>query len=492
MITDEQYFSLVSAMTITKSVDKASKISRMHRNTARKYLRAKKPPSLLKTTPSKKNLKPVIQDCHWQEISALLEESPELEATAAMEYLKEKYPDHYTGKELRSLQRKFKYWKVLEAKKYKEVIFPQVYRPGEKSQSDFIHINPSTVTIKGQKFPHLLFHFTLTYSNWEYVKICQGGESFENLCAGFEESVHALGGVTLEHRTDNLKAAVTLSKKEKKFTQNWSQLCDHYSIKASTNNPGKSQENGKVERSNGLIQRSLENHLILRRSRDFQIFDDYKRFLENIVEKRNKGREEKFSKEKTRLQSLPKSYWYQALKLPVKVHSDSTIRLQGAIYSVPSRTIGATLFAYLYPDKIDVYYGTHFIERLPRFQKGDVCLNFLHVIESLRRKPGAFEDYKYKNSLYPNLIFRKAYDSLTQCQPITRNKTYIECLHFAKLYGVKEVSKILKDLMAQRIPLSSEDVRKGLSKKAKPSIEDVTVTKPDLKAYDALLKRSVG
>ena len=90
MITDEQYFSLVSAMTITKSVDKASKISRMHRNTARKYLRAKKPPSLLKKTPSKKNLKPVIQDCHWQEISALLEESPELEATAAMEYLKEK------------------------------------------------------------------------------------------------------------------------------------------------------------------------------------------------------------------------------------------------------------------------------------------------------------------------------------------------------------------------------------------------------------------
>jgi hypothetical protein len=43
------------------------------------------------------------------------------------------------------------------------------------------------------------------------------GESFENLCAGFKESFHALGGVTLERRTDNLKAAVTLSKKDKKI-----------------------------------------------------------------------------------------------------------------------------------------------------------------------------------------------------------------------------------------------------------------------------------
>ena len=68
MITDEQYFSLVSVMTITKTIDKASKIARMHRNTARKYLRAKKPPSLLKKTSSRKNLKPVIQDCYWREI----------------------------------------------------------------------------------------------------------------------------------------------------------------------------------------------------------------------------------------------------------------------------------------------------------------------------------------------------------------------------------------------------------------------------------------
>ena len=175
----------------------------------------------------------------------------------------------------------------------------------------------------------------------------------------------------------------------------------------------------------------------------------------------------------------------------MKVHSDSTIRIQGAIYSVPSRTIGLTLFSYIYPDKIDVYYGKHFIERLPRFQKGDVGLNFLHVIESLRRKPGSFEDYKYKNSLYPNLVFRKAYDSLKKCQPITRNKAYIECLHLAKLYGVKEVYKILKELMTQKVHVSSEKVRKSLSKE-KYIIPDMAVIKPSLTAYDALLKRSAS
>ena len=154
-------------MKIVKTINEASKIARMHRNTTRKYLKAKKPPSGLKNTPSRKILKPVIQDCHWKEISALLEESSELEATAAMDYLKDKYPPQCTGK---------------------EVISPQVYRPGEKIQSDFIHINQNTVTIKAQKFPHLLFHFTLTYSNWKYVKICQGEKALKTFVLALKKA----------------------------------------------------------------------------------------------------------------------------------------------------------------------------------------------------------------------------------------------------------------------------------------------------------------
>ena len=36
------------------------------------------------------------------------------------------------------------------------------------------------VTINGQAFPHLLYHFVLTYSNVEAVRVCFG-ETFEAL-----------------------------------------------------------------------------------------------------------------------------------------------------------------------------------------------------------------------------------------------------------------------------------------------------------------------
>ena len=81
-----------------------------------------------------------IKKEHWEEIKELLKKSPELEAKSALDYLIEKYPEEYTGKEIRSLQRRFKKWKIEEGAD-KEVMFYQNYEIGERSQSDFIHMN---------------------------------------------------------------------------------------------------------------------------------------------------------------------------------------------------------------------------------------------------------------------------------------------------------------------------------------------------------------
>jgi hypothetical protein len=52
------------------------------------------------------------------------------------------------------------------------VFFAQQHVPGRLGQSDFTSMNEVGVTIGGQSFPHLLFHFVLTYSNWEHVTVC--------------------------------------------------------------------------------------------------------------------------------------------------------------------------------------------------------------------------------------------------------------------------------------------------------------------------------
>ncbi|MBV8718537.1 MAG: hypothetical protein JOZ65_26010 [Chloroflexi bacterium] len=55
-----------------------------------------------------------------------------------------------------------------------------MHQPGEAAQSDFTHMTSLNVTLGGVRFPHLVFHLVLVYSNIEAVQICFS-ESFEAL-----------------------------------------------------------------------------------------------------------------------------------------------------------------------------------------------------------------------------------------------------------------------------------------------------------------------
>ncbi len=79
--------------------------------------------------------------------------------------------------------------------------------PGELCESDFTHLTELGITIGGEAFPHMLYHFVLTYSNWETGTICYS-ESFASLSEGLQKALWELGGVPLLHRTDRMTAAV--------------------------------------------------------------------------------------------------------------------------------------------------------------------------------------------------------------------------------------------------------------------------------------------
>ena len=49
------------------------------------------------------------------------------------------------------------------------------------------------VTIQGVVFDHMIYHFVLTYSNWETGKICFA-ESFESLSEGLQNALWQAGG----------------------------------------------------------------------------------------------------------------------------------------------------------------------------------------------------------------------------------------------------------------------------------------------------------
>jgi len=85
------------------------------------------------------------------------------------------------------------------------------------------------VTIGGVPFDHMVYHFVLTYSNWETGSICFS-ESFESLSHGLQNALWKLGGVPHRHRTDCLASAVNKETYPEEFTRRYQDLMDHYGL----------------------------------------------------------------------------------------------------------------------------------------------------------------------------------------------------------------------------------------------------------------------
>ena len=145
------------------------------------------------------------------------------------------------------MQRKVKAWKAI-AGPPKEVFFDQVHTPGQLGASDFTHMNDLGITLAGQPFDHLVYHFILTFSNWETGTVCFS-ESFESLSQGLQDALWELGGVPQMHRTDRLTAAVNNLGDRDLFQQRYRALLAHYGLRAQAINARKAHENGDAEQS---------------------------------------------------------------------------------------------------------------------------------------------------------------------------------------------------------------------------------------------------
>jgi hypothetical protein len=138
--------------------------------TARKYEHAGTFPSQLKRPHDwKTRTNPFEEDWPW--VVSQLERDPVLQGSTLFALLCERHPGRYQATQVRTLQRHIATWRALHGPEH-EVIFEQRHIPGERGQSDFTHMEDLGVTIDGQPFAHLVFHFVLTYSNVEAVQVC--------------------------------------------------------------------------------------------------------------------------------------------------------------------------------------------------------------------------------------------------------------------------------------------------------------------------------
>ena len=100
----------------------------MDRQTARKYLRAKRLPSELPQGPRWRTWADAFEGV-WEELRELLEVNPGLEAKTLFDYLQRQYPCRFQDGQLRTLRRRVKVWRATEGP-VKEVFFAQQHHPG--------------------------------------------------------------------------------------------------------------------------------------------------------------------------------------------------------------------------------------------------------------------------------------------------------------------------------------------------------------------------
>jgi hypothetical protein len=148
------------------------------------------------------------------------------------------------------------------------------------------------------------------------------------------------------------------------------------------------------------------------------------------------------------MRELPGRRIESAKRERVKVDSGSLIHVERNAYSVNSRLIGAQVEARLYLDHVEVWYGQRKVEDLPRLRgRGKHRIDYRHIIEWLVRKPGAFENYRYQQDLFPTSRFRMAYDALKDTTPNRSSKEYLKILKLAAEAGEVAVDEALRELL---------------------------------------------
>jgi len=439
-----------------------------------------------------------LADVWRTEVVAMLEASSSLRPVAIFEELQRRHPEIDPGVR-RTLERRIRDWRAVHGPD-REVIFRQEHPPGRLGLSDFTDMAEQAVTIAGVPLVHKLYHFRLAYSGFEHAHVVLGGESFVALAEGLQNALWALGGVPLQHRSDSLSAAFRNLERdaEADLTRRYEDLCAHYGMTPTRNNAGIAHENGSIEGAHGHLKRAIEDALLLRGTRDFDDLAAWRRFVDEIVGRRNAGHAKRIDQERAILNRLPPCRTADYEEVLVRVTSSSGFSLRKVFYSVPSRLIGHQLRVRLYDDRLDCFLGASPMMTLPRGRpqpngKRGHVIDYHHVIHALRRKPMALLNLVYRDQLFPRPAYARAFEALQAKETEKRAcRIMVGLLSLAHERACEGelADLIVQDLDAGRLP--DLEALQGRFAPAPGDFPRVTVALASLSAYDEIAASSPG
>jgi hypothetical protein len=432
----------------------------------------------------------------WEsEVVPLLRAAPKLKAITLLRKLQEDHPERFPDSMRRTFERHVSQWRALEGPN-REVFFPQTYQPGARGLSDFTHMDKLYVTIGGVPFNHLLYHFVLAFSRWEYASVVDGGESFQALATGLQNALWQAGGCPREHRSDSLSAAFRNLQEEEDFTVRYAALLEHYGMEGTRNNRGMGHENGSVESSHRYLKDQVDQALELRGHRDFADRAAYDEFVRGVVMRRNRRNAAAFQIEREHLLDLPEHRTTDFVEEEARVTRCGTFTVRCVLYSAPSRLIGHRLKVRLYSDRLDCYLSGALVHSTTRAthtsKRRGRGIDYRHFIDALKRKPQAFRGLAFRDDLFPREAYRRTWERLDQAlTPRSACKTMVGLLELAGHHGVEAQ---LAERLDALLELGELPDLKALFDEFAPRQAEcpvVVVEMPSAAIYDTLLDEEV-
>jgi hypothetical protein len=142
-------------------------------------------------------------------------------------------------------------------------------------------------------------------------------------------------------------------------------------------------------------------------------------------------------------------------------------------------------------DRVEVWYGQRKLEEMPRLRgRQKHRVDYRHIIDWLVRKPGAFENYRYRDELFPTSRFRVVFDWLRErLGSREASKQYLKILELAANEGEAKVDASLQVLLgkgeASSASITVEAVQEAMGENRAVE-KDVEVAPVDLRLFDEL------
>lgn len=257
---------------------------------------------------------------------------------------------------------------------------------------------------------------------------------------------HQTGNSTLT--TDDLRTG------KRGFNEEYQGRMDHLGMRLRTIGRGDNHQKGDVEAQNGGLKRRLEQHLLLRGHRDFESLAAYAGWIEEVVERANRGRAARLTEELAVMKPLGARRLPQYRELRFRVSSEGTMRVQKNTYSVPSRLKGEVVVVRASEMDLEVFYGGSrqlVVDRL----RGESHhrIDYRHIMWSLVKKSGSSPAIgTAMPSSRAHCFAASTTSSLRRCRKREADLHYLRTLHLAEATMQCDVFEAVKSLLRVHDP----------------------------------------